>query len=92
MLVRITGVDRPGLTAEIMDILSGYDVHIQDIGQAVIHATLSLGILIRVDEERSGRVMKELLFKTSEMGFNIKFAPVTMEEYEAKRKSILDEL
>lgn len=83
MLVRITGVDRPGLTAEIMDILSGYDVHIQDIGQAVIHATLSLGILIRVDEERSGRVMKELLFKTSEMGFNIKFAPVTMEEYEA---------
>ena len=30
MLVRITGVDRPGLTAEIMDILSGHDVHIQN--------------------------------------------------------------
>ena len=83
MLVRITGVDRPGLIAEIMEILSGHDVHIQDIGQAVIHSTLSLGILIRVDEERSGRVMKELLFKTSEAGFNIKFSPVTMEEYEA---------
>ena len=83
MLVRITGVDRPGLIAEIMEILSGHDVHIQDIGQAVIHYTLSLGILIRVDEERSGRVMKELLFKTSEAGFNIKFSPVTMEEYEA---------
>ena len=83
ILVRIAGVDRPGLTAEIMDILSVHNVHIQDIGQAVIHSTLSLGILIRVDEELSGRVMKELLFKTSEMGFNIKFAPVTMEEYEA---------
>ena len=83
MLVRITGVDRPGLTADIMDILSVHDVHIQDIGQAVIHSTLSLGILIRVDEQRSGPVMKDLLFKTSEMGFNIKFAPVTMEEYEA---------
>ncbi len=83
MLVRITGVDRPGLTAEIMNILSAYDVHIQDIGQAVIHSTLSMGILIRVDEERSGRVMKELLFKTSELGVNIKFGPVTLDEYEA---------
>ncbi len=83
MLVRITGVDRPGLIAEVMDILSTHDVHIQDIGQAVIHSTLSMGILIRVDEEHSGRVMKELLFKTSELGMNIKFGPVTMEEYEA---------
>jgi phosphoserine phosphatase len=83
MLVRITGADRPGLISEIMEILSVHDVHIQDIGQAVIHATLSLGILIRVDEERSGKVMKELLFKTSELGVNIKFAPITLEEYEA---------
>ncbi len=83
MLVRITGVDRPGLIAEVMDILSAHDVHIQDIGQAVIHSTLSMGILIRVDEERSGKVMKELLFKTSELGMNIKFGPVTLEEYEA---------
>jgi phosphoserine phosphatase len=66
-----------------MEILSVHDVHIQDIGQAVIHATQSLGILIRVDEERSGKVMKELLFKTSELGVNIKFAPITLEEYEA---------
>lgn len=83
MLVRITGADRPGLISEIMEILSVHDVHIQDIGQAVIHATLSLGILIRIDEERSGKVMKELLFKTSELGVNIKFAPITLEEYEA---------
>ena len=83
MLIRITGVDRPGLTAEIMDILSVHDVHIQDIGQAVIHSTLSLGILIRVDEEKSGRVMKQLLFKTSELGVNIKFGPVSLDEYEA---------
>ena len=66
-----------------MDILSRYDVDIQDIGQADIHSTLSLGILIRVEEEKSGHVMKELLFKASELGVNIGFAPVTMEEYEA---------
>ncbi|MBQ0046241.1 MAG: phosphoserine phosphatase SerB [Prevotellaceae bacterium] len=82
MLLRITGEDRPGLTASIMEILSKYDVDIQDIGQADIHSTLSLGILIRVQEENSGRVMKDLLFKASELNVNIKFYPVTMEEYE----------
>ena len=83
ILLRITGEDRPGLTASIMEILSRYDVDIQDIGQADIHSTLSLGVLIRVPDDRSGYVMKELLFKASELGVNIGFAPITMEEYEA---------
>ena len=34
VLIRISGLDRPGLTASITDILSGYDVDIMDIGQA----------------------------------------------------------
>lgn len=83
ILLRITGEDRPGLTASIMAILTRYNVNIQDIGQADIHSTLSLGILIRVNENHSGNVMKELLFKASELGVNIRFAPVTLEQYEA---------
>ena len=83
ILIRITGQDRPGLTASIMEILAIYDTQILDIGQADIHSTLSLGILIRVDEENSGRVMKELLFKATELQVNIGFAPITDEEYEA---------
>jgi phosphoserine phosphatase len=66
-----------------MEILAKYDTQILDIGQADIHSTLSLGILIRVDEENSGRVMKELLFKATELQVNIGFAPITDEEYEA---------
>ena len=34
ILLRITGEDRPGLTANIMDVLARHDVDIQDIGQA----------------------------------------------------------
>ena len=83
ILVRITGQDRPGLTASIMEILAAYGAQILDIGQADIHSTLSLGILIRMDEQHSGQVMKELLFKATELGVNIGFAPVTDEEYEA---------
>lgn len=82
ILIRITGVDRPGLTASITDILSCYNVTILDIGQADIHNTLSLGILFKTDENNSGRVMKELLFKASDLGINIRFYPITVEEYE----------
>lgn len=82
ILIRITGKDRPGLTASVMEILASKDAKVLDIGQADIHSTLSLGILIRIDEHASGQVMKELLFKATELGVNIGFAPVTYDEYE----------
>jgi len=82
ILVRITGQDRPGLTASIMGILAKYNAQILDIGQADIHSTLSLGILIRMDETHSGQVMKELLFKATELGVNIGFSPISDDEYE----------
>ena len=82
VLIRISGLDRPGLTASITDILSGYDVDIMDIGQADIHSTLSLGILFKCSEQDSGNIMKNLLFKASELGINIRFYPISREEYE----------
>ena len=83
ILISITGQDRPGLTASIMTILSRYNTQILDIGQADIHSTLSLGILVRMDESYSGQVMKELLFKTTELGVNIGFLPISDLEYES---------
>ena len=82
ILIRITGLDRPGLTASFTEILSAYDVTILDIGQADIHRTLSLGILFKSHKSDSGNIMKELLFKASDIGVNIQFAPVSVEEYE----------
>jgi phosphoserine phosphatase len=83
ILISITGQDRPGLTSSIMAILARYDAEVLDIGQADIHSTLSLGILIHTTETNSGRVMKELLFKATELGVNISFSPITDDEYEA---------
>ncbi|MBP3716243.1 MAG: phosphoserine phosphatase SerB [Paludibacteraceae bacterium] len=82
ILIRITGKDRPGLTASVMAILARYQAKILDIGQADIHSTLSLGILIRISEHNSGSVMKELLFKATELGVNIGFEPITDDDYE----------
>ena len=82
ILIRITGLDRPGLTASITEILARYDVTILDIGQADIHSTLSLGILFKTYENQSGHIMKELLFEASNLGVNIRFYPISTEDYE----------
>jgi len=82
ILIKISGQDRTGLTASVMEILARYDAEILDMGQADIHATLSLGILIRIAETHSGQVMKELLFKATELGVNIGFEPVADDKYE----------
>ena len=66
----------------MMSILARYDAQILDIGQADIHSTLSLGVLIRIDETHSGQVMKELLFKATELSVNIGFSPIGDDEYE----------
>ena len=83
IIVKINGRDQLGLNASIMGILAKYDAQILDIGQADIHSSLSLGIMIRIGENHSGQVMKELLFKATELGVNIGFEPIDDDRYEA---------
>ncbi|WP_303676764.1 phosphoserine phosphatase SerB [uncultured Duncaniella sp.] len=82
MLINISGQDHPGVTSALSEILARYDAGILDIGQADIHHTLSLGILIKTDSSVSGNIMKELLFKACELNVNIRFTPVSIREYE----------
>ncbi|WP_286332033.1 phosphoserine phosphatase SerB, partial [Duncaniella freteri] len=77
-----SGQDHPGVTSALSEILARYDAGILDIGQADIHHTLSLGILIKTDSSVSGNIMKELLFKACELNVNIRFTPVSIREYE----------
>lgn len=83
VLIRITGADKPGLTASITAILAQYDVRILDIGQAEIHDTLSLGILAAIpNSAESAPVLKDLLFRVHELGLSARFTPVTEESYD----------
>lgn len=82
MLLNITGNDRPGVTAALSEILARYDATILDIGQADIHHTLALGILIKTDSRVSGDLMKDLLFKAYEIDVTIRFSPVSASDYE----------
>ena len=48
ILLHFSGPDKPGLTAQLTGILATYNVAILDIGQAVVHEHLALGILIEL--------------------------------------------
>ena len=82
ILLTINGTDRPGVTAGLTEILARHNALILDIGQADIHNNLSLGILFQTNEGNSGDILKELLFKSYELDVNIRFTPITEEQYE----------
>lgn len=81
VLINISGEDKPGLTAAINELLAEFDIDILDIGQAVIHNHLSLGILINIPGH-SEPVLKEVLFKAHALGVNIKFSAVDEASYD----------
>ena len=81
ILLNINGADRPGVTAALTEILAKNNAAILDIGQADIHNNLSLGILFQSCEGNSGDILKELLFKSYELDVNIRFNPITEQEY-----------
>ncbi len=79
--INISGEDKPGMTSSLTEILARYDAFILDIGQANIHRSLTMGILFKTTSDKSGFIMKDLLFKASEMDINIRFTPIAEEEY-----------
>ena len=81
ILININGADRPGVTAALTEILAKNNAVILDIGQADIHNHLSLGIVFQSTEGNSGDILKELLFKSYELDVNIRFNPITEQEY-----------
>ncbi len=84
ILVSVTGEDRPGLTAALTEVLAKYNVDILDIGQAVIHDLLTLGMLIHIPtEQESSPVLEKYLFRAHELGLTVRFTPVSVADYES---------
>ncbi|MFA0930185.1 phosphoserine phosphatase SerB [Pseudomonas syringae pv. tagetis] len=83
VLINITGVDRPGLTAAITGVLAQGGVNILDIGQAVIHDTLSFGILVEIpDTVQGSSVLKEILFTAYKLDQQVRFTAVSETDYQ----------
>ena len=83
VLINITGVDRPGLTAAITGVLAQGGVNILDIGQAVIHDTLSFGMLVEIpDTVQGSSVLKDILFTAYELDQQVRFTAVSETDYQ----------
>ncbi len=83
LLINISGGDKPGVTSSVTDILAGFDLDILDIGQAVIHDTLSLGLLVELPSSSNDTpVLEELLLRGQELGLQVRFTPISDASYE----------
>ena len=83
VLINITGRDRKGLDARFTGLLAQYNVTILDIGQAVIHDHISLGILADIPCSKDfSPIFKDMLFEGHKMGLTVDIKPVDHENYE----------
>lgn len=79
ILASLSGEDKPGVTAELTAVLAKHDANLLDIGQANIHHSLSLAIMF--EAKNAGEVIKDLLFKATEVGVIIRFSPISKDDY-----------
>lgn len=81
--IDIAGRDHPGITHSLTGILARGGARILDVGQAVIHDALALGILVELTEEiKSSSLLTDLLLKAHELGVQIRFRAISSAEYD----------
>jgi phosphoserine phosphatase len=77
LLIHFSGRDRPGLIAELTAILASYDTCVLDIGQAVVHETLSLGLLVEIPRDERFRGFQDALAaKSKELQLQVRFTTI----------------
>ena len=82
VLIKVTGEDRPGLTAAITGVLAQAGVNILDIAQAAVHGAASLGILIEVaDGTQTPALSRAVLSTAQELGQQALFTQVDEADY-----------
>ena len=81
-LINVWGQDKPGVTRVVTEVLSNFEVTVLDIGQAVIHDQLNLGILAAVprseDPEALIKVVQDSLLA---LEMQVMFSPITEQRY-----------
>ena len=81
ILINIAGEDKPGVTNAIAEVLARHEANILDIGQAVIHEKLALGMLVEFSGQETPDALKDILFSVDEQGMHVKFTPISAGEY-----------
>ena len=83
ILISITGMDRPGITANVTQVLAEFDVDVLDIGQSVIHDSLSLGMLVQIPEQVTDAqaVIHAVQGAVDNLNLTVRFVNISRESY-----------
>jgi phosphoserine phosphatase len=82
-LISITGLDRPGITASLTQVLAGFDVNVLDIGQSVIHDALSLGMLVQIPDAAAVQTVKEAVREAAGgLGLTVRYVDIPARSYD----------
>lgn len=83
ILITLFGRDQKAVTSQVAEILTESNANILDIGQAVIHENLSLGMLVEIpDGEQSSSVVKNVLYRAHELQMQVRFQPIDEASYD----------
>ncbi|TEU25558.1 phosphoserine phosphatase SerB [Alkanindiges illinoisensis] len=83
ILISFLGPDQPNQFNRMMQVLTTHQLDILDVGQAVIHNQLTLGIVVASDQPtQAALAMKDMLLLAHEIGLTLYFKPISFEEYQ----------
>lgn len=80
VLIHFSGRNQPGLTAALTAILAEYDACVLDIGQAVVHESLVLGLLIEILPDSLLHLQNALTAKSQALGLQVSFKSIARAE------------
>lgn len=82
-LISFSGGDQPGLISSLAEILDQRGARLLDVGQAVVHETLALGMLVRASSSTdTARLEKDLRSRAECLGLRVGFAPVSADGFD----------
>jgi phosphoserine phosphatase len=78
ILIHFSGPDAPGLTAGVTSVLAASGLSILDIGQAVVHETLALGMLVELPSSADfSPIQAALVARAHELGLQAYFQKIS---------------
>ena len=83
LLINVYGEDKPGVTHAVTTVLAKYGATVLDIGQAVIHDQLNLGILTALPSAaQTALVSSDVLVALEQLHMKAKFLPISEQHYQ----------
>lgn len=83
LLINVLGEDKLGVTNAVTSVLSFYDATILDIGQAVIHDQLNLGLLVAIPDDIDRQALvSQVESRVADLQMRVKFIPIPEGDYQ----------